>query len=68
MNFKKIQIKIKINHLIKFNKIYKLMNSAIIPEQIPIQEIPQVQLNNTNINQNIQISSDQLDKSKLLKI
>lgn len=40
------------------------MNSAIIPEQIPIQEIPQVQLNNTNINQNIQISSDQLDKSK----
>ena len=45
------------------------MNNTIIPQQIPIQEfIPQKQLNQPQINQNIPISSDQIDKSKKNKL
>ena len=41
------------------------MNNTLIPPQIPIQEfIPQEQLNQPPLNQNIPISSEQMDKSK----
>ena len=66
-NFFMLILFLKIDRrIINLNKIkYILMNNTIIPQQIPIQEfIPQEQLNQPQINQNIPISSDQIDKSK----